>query len=396
MFKKWHMACLIVVLGTSGAGAGDDDEALYLQRFQAAAGRAMEVYDTLEDVAGPGQPASLPTAGDQRAISPSALEQARAYAAANNSKALLIWHDGRLVAENYFGGTDATTLLVSRSMGKPVSSIAVGRAIALGHIKSLDQPVSDFIPEWRGTPKAKMTVRHVLDMRSGLLGQGSSRDPANIWNRAYMHPRHGDIIIKEYPLTSAPGESYDYSNATGDLTAIVIERATGTRYGEFVSREVLAPLGAAGGKIWVDRPGGLAHSGCCILLPAQTWLRLGIALMNNGTWEGRPYLPAGYVDAMRTTTAANPSYGLGVWASRTYMQRTFYGRPDQGLNSAFQGEPYAAPDVFLFDGNAHQVLYMIPSQKLAILRMGDAPPASPEWDNAVIPNIILRDLASRN
>ncbi len=395
MVNAWKIAGLIVALGTGNVAASEDDEALYMQRFQAAAGRAMESYDPLEAVAGAGKVQPLPTATNQRAISSGALEQARAYAAANNSKALLIWHDGRLVAETYFGGTDANTLLVSRSMAKPIGAIAVGRAISRKAIRSLDQPMSDSIPEWRNTPKAPTLVRHILDMRSGLLGQGASRDPASILNRAYLHPRHGEIIVNEYPLTNVPGEVYDYSNATGDLAAVLIERATKIRYGEFVSREVLAPLGAAGGKIWTSREGGLAHSGCCILLPAQTWMRLGVALLNNGMWNGRQYLPKGYVEAMRTPTAVNPTYGLGVYASKTYVERTFYGRPNQGLTSAYQSEPYEAPDVFLFDGNAHQVLYMIPSQKLAILRMGDMPPATPEWDNAVLPNIILRDMARR-
>jgi hypothetical protein len=60
------------------------------------------------------------------------------------------------------------------------------------------------------------------------------------------------------------------------------------------------------------------------------------------------------------------------------------------LGAVLHSEPYLAKDLFLFDGNTNQVLYMIPSQNLAILRMGDAPPKSPEWDNSFLPNLILR------
>jgi CubicO group peptidase (beta-lactamase class C family) len=65
------------------------------------------------------------------------------------------------------------------------------------------------------------------------------------------------------------------------------------------------------------------------------------------------------------------------------------------LGAVLHSEPYVAKDLFLFDGNSNQVLYMIPSEKLAILRMGDAPPKSPDWDNAYLPNLALRGIAGR-
>jgi CubicO group peptidase (beta-lactamase class C family) len=375
------------------AAAADRDEAVYLRRFQESGGAARDSYDTLETVAGADRPKPLPLAV-KASISPEALAQAKAYAAANRSTALLIWRDGALEGSGYFGATTDRTLLISRSMAKPLSAIAVGRAIALGKIRSLDQPVSDFIPEWRGTPKAGIRVRLLLDMRAGFLAQGSSPDPANIWSRAYLHPRHGPIIINDYPLVATPGERYAYANATADLVAVLIERATGRRYGDFLSAEVLKPLGAQGGKIWVDRPGGLAHSGCCILLPAETWLRLGVLLLDDGVWSGKRLLPQGYVAAMRTPTAANPYYGLGVWVQGPYVTRRGFAGPKPTPTGVLHGEPYLADDLFLFDGNADQVLYMAPHQRLAILRMGDAPPKSPEWDNSVLPNLVLRDLAT--
>jgi CubicO group peptidase (beta-lactamase class C family) len=389
-------AVVLTLLATTtggGAVAADNDEAVYLRRFQESGGAARDSYDTLETVAGAKRPKPLPVAA-KTSISSEALAQAQAYAAANRSTALLIWRDGALEGAGYFGATTDQTLLISRSMAKPLSAIAVGRAIALGKIRSLDQPVSDFIPEWRGTPKAAILVRHLLDMRAGFLAQGASPDPANIWSRAYLHPRHGPIIINEYPLTAKPGERYAYANATADLVAVLIERATGRRYGDFLSAEVLQPLGAQGGKIWVDHPGGLAHSGCCILLPAETWLRLGVLLLDDGVWGGKRLLPPGYVAAMRTPTAANPYYGLGVWVQGPYTQRRGFASPEPSPTGVLHGEPYLANDLFLFDGNADQVLYMAPHQRLAILRMGDAPPKSPEWDNSVLPNLILRDLAT--
>ena len=79
---------------------------------------------------------------------------------------------------------------------------------------------------------------------------------------------------------------------------------------------MLSPLGALGGEIWVDRPGGLAHSGCCTYLPAETFLRMAILLLDDGTWQGRRLLPRGLCREMRKGTPQNPSFGLEHLAGR--------------------------------------------------------------------------------
>jgi CubicO group peptidase (beta-lactamase class C family) len=376
----------------AASAASDQDEALFLKRLNETGANGRESYDTMEAVPGVIDERSLPQSA-RPTLSLGARETAKAYALANNSKALLIWRDGALEESVYAPGVGPATLINAKSLAKPLSAIAIGRAIKLGLIRSPDQSASDFITEWRGTPKAAITLRQLMDMTSGLAEQGAIKDPDSVMSRAYLHPRHGDVIVNDYPLTATPGVRYQYSNASADLIAVVIERASGRRYATFISEEVLRPLGASGGQVWVDRPGGLAHSGCCILLPATTWLRLGLLLLNDGVWEHKRLLPDGYVAAMKTTSVSNPRYGMGVWVQGDYIQRRGFGRPDQLLGAVLHSEPYLAKDLFLFDGNADQVVYMIPSKKLVILRVGDAPPKSPAWDNAFLPNLILRDLA---
>ena len=366
------------------------DEAVYRARFAAMMAHGGD-YTPLEPV--PGAPAAspLPTARTPD-IASSALAAARAYAEVNASTAFIVWQGGAVQAASYFRGADAGVPLVSKSLSKPMTAIVVGRAIALGYIKSLDQPVADFIPQWRGGPKAAIRVRNLLDMRSGLLGQAAANGPDDILNRAYLDPHHDRILIDSYPLVGQPGTRFDYANAVADLVAIVIERATHERYARFVSEAVLQPIGAQGGTVWVDREGGLAHSACCMMLPAQSWLRLAILLIDDGRWNGARLLPAGYVDEMRQATPQNPYYGLGVYVSAPYVARRGLGNPDGRGPQVFQSEPYLARDLYLFDGNADQVVYIVPSRRLIVLRMGDAPPTSPEWDNAVLPNTILRGL----
>lgn len=379
-----------------------DEEALYRARValvnggRAADPTGIALYQPLERI--PGAPSASPIAKrkpGRQVIAPAALAAAEAYAGRNNSSALLVWHDGRLELATYFSGRSAGDPIVARSLAKPVAAVAVGRASHLQEIRSLDQPASDFITEWRGSDRRQILVRHLLDMRAGFLAQGPVFDGASIWTRAYLSPRHEQVMLHEYPLTHTPGTRYEYSNTPADLVAVLIERATGRRYAEFLSREVFQPLGAADGQVWLNRPAGTAHAGCCLLAPPELWLRLGILLLQDGVWEGRRLLPEGFVQAMVTPTPQNPWAGMGVYVAGSYTGRRGAGHPDVAAPKALHSEPYLARDLFLFDGNANQVVYIVPSLSLVIVRTGEQPPAAPEWDNTVLPNTIIRGLPER-
>lgn len=391
MLRKFILLLLPLVTAAATAPTTVDTD-LFAHRVAdiVSGGGELKGYDPLEPVPGAAF-AALPQARTP-SIDAAALAAAHDYAARNRSNAFIVWRDGRIEHEAYFGGATAETPIVSKSLAKPITALAIGRAIKLGKIKSLDQPVTDFIPEWRGQPKGAMLIRHLLDMRSGLLAQGFSATPDNHWNRAYLDPDHIRYIIDTYPLTDPPGSIYEYSNATSELVALVIERSTGRRYAEFVGTEVLKPIGATGGQVWVNRPGGLVHSGCCMMLPPQSWLRMAILIMHDGRWRGRALLPAGYVAAMRTPTAQNPHYGLGLWVAGTYAERRGFQNPARPGPKVLHSEPFLARDLVMFDGNSDQVVYIVPSAKLIVMRTGDSPPKAPEWDNAFLPNTVLRGL----
>ncbi len=371
------------------------DEALYLKRFAnlmeafKTTGRPAP-YDNLEPVSGADDYTPLP-----RSLAASAsILKAREYAATNNSLAFIIWHNGKIIEETYFQGSSPESPVTSLSLAKPLSVIGVGRAIQVGKIKSLDTSIAEYIHEWKDSDKSKIHLEHILRMSSGLLPQGLATREDDVLNRAYLHPRHDEVIFHEYPLVDEPGSRYEYSNANGELVAPVIERATGQRYGDWISNEVLKPIGAMGGEVWVNRPGGTAHSGCCILLPAETYLRLAILLLNDGIWEGKRLLPEGFVKTMSTPSVTNKDVGMGLYIGKVYEERRGYANPETTPDKfkVYHSEPYIAGDLVLFDGNQNQVVYIVPSRNLIILRVGTRPKADPEWDNSYLPNTIIRGM----
>ncbi len=395
-----RLATLILLLvGLAGTAAAADvatntpaEEALYLKRLADPLFRTGEAYDILEPIAGARNAKPVPVAAKPQ-LSAEASATIAALAEATNSKAVLVWKDGAVQAAAYAHGADATTLQKGRSMGKPLGAIAVGLAIQSGAIRSLDQRAVDFIPEWRGTPKEPITIRQLLDMTAGFMPQSPIGDPDSPSSRAFLDPHHDAFVIAHYPLIAAPGAQYTYAGASADLATIVVERATGQRFATFIASRLLQPIGAPGGQIWLGREGGLGHAGCCVLLPAEAWLRIGVLLSQDGVWDGRRLLPPGFVGQMQAPSRANPTYGLGVFVPGRDPKAPGYGKAETARQK--QSEPYLAPDLFLFDGNANQVMYVVPSRRLVILRMGDFPPRDAPWDNAVLANLVLRDLGAR-
>jgi len=142
----------------------------------------------------------------------------------------------------------------------------------------------------------------------------------------------------------------------------------------------------------MNREGGTPHSGCCILLPTDTYLRLAVLYLQGGQWDGARLLPKSFVDEVRTATPQNPHTGMGVYVAGPYIEKRGPLNPDIPLGQTLHSEPYLADDLYLFDGNGHQVAYIIPSADMVILRTGSWAPKGKVWDNSILPNTLLKGI----
>ncbi len=330
-----------------------------------------------------------------RTIDSETLDDITRYAAERNSSSLLIWQGGALQWRRHFQGFDTDTPVVGKSMAKMVLGVVVGIAIEQGHIRSLDEPVATYIDEWQGTDKAAITIRHLLHMSAGLEKfYTMDYGPFSKYMRSYLSGHHEKIIINDYDLVDEPGTQYDYSQVSSDLIGVVLERAIGKPYGQYLSEVLIQPIGAQGGEVMMNRPNGVAHTGCCLLLPSESWLRIGLLLMHGGRINGASLFADGWMDEYLAPSPSNPALGLHIWLGQPYLkQRSFIEVGEATRYGVLHSEPYLAPDLFLFDGSGNQVIYIVPSEELVIVRTGDRTRGENiEWDNAYIPNAVIRSL----
>lgn len=322
----------------------------------------------------------IPTARPQ--ISQAALDKIARYAQEHNSSALLVMHQGKMVLEKYWRGHDRNTYTNSMSLAKTVLSLLIGVAIAEGNIQSELDPVAKYIPEWANDDRAKITIEDLLKMQSGLRDYEVTDDPFSDIVQMYLGSDAQAAALK-VPAQTPPSQIFAYTNANSQILGLVLERATGQRFGQYLATKLWQPIGAQEAQLWLDRPNGNAKPFCCLFARSQDWLRVGQLLLNSGKVNQQQIVPAKWIKKMVTSDGVEPFYGYHIWLKARTQDGPGYTKRAT--------ETFLADDMFYLDGWGQQRVYIMPSQELVVVRVGEKPKA---WDDAVIPNTLIRELQS--
>lgn len=351
--------------------------------FGQSLGEPAAVQDSQPQEAVPGRPRDDIAIGAQVTIDPRGLALAETYADRMKSVALLVFHRGALRYERYWPGFDAATRTNPNSMHKGVLALVVGAAIADGFIDSADAPASKWIREWQGDARRDITVRELLQMSSGLEVPvfGTWKSSRILFGSDLQA---GVLVLG---IEAAHGSVFQYNNASSQALVMLLERATGRRYAQYLSERIWRPIGASDAALWMDRVGGQPRGFCCLFATARDWLRVGRLILDRGRVGDAQVLPAAWIDAMTTPSPRNPLFGMNLWlGSPKGTERTYNRHTTRAKASAFHSAPFAAPDVIFIDGFGGQRVYIIPSLELVIVRTGVS---STEWDDAILPNAII-------
>lgn len=302
-----------------------------------------------------------PASGSALARSRTDFEATLDLALAHASTGALVSVRGQVAAERYAAGWDAERPREIFSAGKSLLAILIAMAVEQGAITSLDQSAADFVPQWRGGDHAGITLRHLMSMTSGLDDRG-----------LVLRGIAGDqfALNAAAPLRDAPGTRWTYNTAGYHLLFHILERATGEAVAPYAQSRLIGPLGMDRTS-WITSQGrgdqGPVTNYYSAASMARDLARLGELVLGGGAWNGRRLIGEESLQALlRPSQALNPSYGL-LWWLNARPGLDAYGR---GPSLRF---PSAPLDTVAALGSGGQMVMIVPSRDLIVVRQGDAP-----------------------
>jgi len=216
---------------------------------------------------------------------------------------LLIYLDGKIVGEYYFGKSPRKVETMSST--KSIVSLAIGKLLTDGKIKSLDQPVSDFYPEWKQGMKSNITLRHLLNHTSGLQNFPSTS------KEIYPSPDFVQLALSA-EVVNIPGSYFSYNNKAVNLIAGVVRKASGQRMDIYLKEKLFAPLGITDFDWTLDRAGN-PHGMSGFQAYPKDFLKLGQLWLQQGLWEGQQIISKEFFVEAGTPGKLSPSCGLLWW-----------------------------------------------------------------------------------
>ena len=289
------------------------------------------------------------------------------------TRAVVVMANGKLAAERYGPGYDKDTRFISWSMAKTVTGVLIGMLIADGKL-SLDAPAP--VPLWQrpGDPRAEITLRHLLQMRSGLRHTEAGDPPYESSEVRMLFLDGRDDMARwasEQPLEAEPGDKFEYSSNTSVILADIAARALTDSDAPDARRQAVAdylqvrlfgPLGMTSMVPEFDASGTMI-GGSLMHASARDWAKFGEFLRLKGRApSGEQLVPQRWVEAMVTPSPASPHYGFQTWLNRPIPGA------EPGQHPLF---PTRAPtSLFSLIGHMGQYVMVSPEQRVTLVRLG--------------------------
>jgi CubicO group peptidase (beta-lactamase class C family) len=260
-----------------------------------------------------------------------------AYLAGQRSAALIVLHDGKLRLERYGLDFDAAGRWTSFSVAKSITSTLVGAALKDGHIKSMDDKVSDYIPEMKGSAYDDDSIRQLLTMTSGVKWNEDYADPnADVARFNNHQPEPGvDALVsymRKLPREVPPGTRWLYSTGETNLVGILVNRAVKKPLADYLSEKIWKPAGMEQKATWILSKTGQEISGCCIQAAPRDFARFGQFILNGATVGGKSIVPDGWLEQATTTRVptTEPPFGYGyqwwIYPDGSFTARGIFGQ----------------------------------------------------------------------
>jgi CubicO group peptidase (beta-lactamase class C family) len=311
---------------------------------------------------GPPQPKVSPA---EAGIDMAGIQAAVDYAGARNTRALIIGHGGHIVFEKYWDDSSLETPVDLSGFTPVLSALALGAAMNNERSINLDAPLGGYLDGWADDPRGAISLRQLLTRSSGFAKPGAWPWPGTRAARYALNPDLRPLLLS-WPRDTALRQGESPAALNADILALALANKLEQPFDKLLAELIWRPI--EGGEFSMARGD---RAGCCIRARLGDWMRIGEVLANNGVFVGNQLTPPRYVGLMLKPTHPDSSIG-------------FFTRV---------GGTFAARDVAWLESAGKQRLWIVPSLRLTILRVGDEPPESQGWDEAMIPDSIIRNVS---
>lgn len=307
---------------------------------------------------------------EEASVDPSALELSAAYAATRNTRALVVGFNGHILYQKYWGDTKLDSLVDLSGFSPVLPALVLGTAVQNGEIRDLDEVASKYLPGWAKDPRGTITWRDLLTGKSNLAAPDARPWPGSLASRYYVREGLGATLLA-WPQSAKPEASGTPFEVDADLLSLLLTKKFQSPYSQLLKERIWQPLGAGAYSVGIDgesSPAALDHAGCCVRARISDWMRVGALIANRGVFEGNQLLSPDFAQLLLAPT---------------------HDKSPRAVFLHVDGQ-FAAHDVVRLEASGRQRMWILPSLKLVILRVGDEPPASEGWDEAMIPDNIIR------
>ena len=260
--------------------------------------------------------------------------------------AYLIIKNDSIIYEWYAPNYSEESKTNSFSVTKSITTSLLGKAIMDGYIKSLDQPIGDFYPQYKNETT---TVGDLASMASGLNWVEHYSSPFSLTARANYDDNLAETMLNQ-KVIKTPGKAFEYLSGNTQLLGMIIQKASGKTLANYLSESFWKPMGASQDALWQvdDKKNRLVKTFCCISSNARDFARFGKLYKDYGKWNGKQLLDSSFVaKSISPRFKASPEYGYGWWLHK----------PN---NKSF----------FLMRGHHSQYVIVEPNDNVIIVRLG--------------------------
>ena len=243
------------------------------------------------------------------------------------TQALIVSHNGNIILEQYGNGYSKTDFVTSQSIAKAFYAVLFGVAIEKGLLDDLDQPISDYLPEWKNDKRGEITIRNLLEMKSGLYRSES-------WNEEMFLSRNNLDFALSVELVKEPGEIFEYNNVNTALLGPVIEKIYNASPHEVLKKEILNPLEITEYGLWKDHSlNDITFHG--IDLAPLDFIKFGQLYAQKGSWEGKQLVNKAFMEQSMQPISEGPGELYGMHTSIRKMSENKRLLVKEGFNGQY-------------------------------------------------------------